>query len=307
MHSDSLCIKVEDFNQSFSILQYNVDQAMREEKHETGKWNYRKERIAKLIKETNADIVCLQEMRQLPECESVNKFLSSFDEYDFKVEYRNASKLSFGQAILYKRDKFYCMETAKRWLSSTPDQVSDDWSVLKPGSTGFGAIVMGCKFLFVDNDKIVSNAKAFWVFNTHFLLEEEHKTKSCHSIVLTIKKITNGLDYLLTGDFNFFSDKNGARQTDIIESCMDDLSFDALTLKGYKTQGTFVGFYWDKFHAPLPQLQSNLDHIFGNEYNWQVLKKVLYTKTMLDVEPEELTTRNFPSDHLPILMSVKLL
>lgn len=65
---------------SFTILQYNVDQAMREEKVPITKWNVRYPRIQKLINEVNADIVCLQEMRKLPDTISVNKFLSSFDQ-----------------------------------------------------------------------------------------------------------------------------------------------------------------------------------------------------------------------------------
>jgi hypothetical protein len=46
-----------DFNKEFKILQYNVDQSMREEKVPMTKWNNRVSRVEKLILDANADIV----------------------------------------------------------------------------------------------------------------------------------------------------------------------------------------------------------------------------------------------------------
>ena len=52
---------------TFSVLQYNIDMAMREESHPETKWTNRNERIAQLILKIDADIVCLQELRELPD------------------------------------------------------------------------------------------------------------------------------------------------------------------------------------------------------------------------------------------------
>ena len=72
--------------QNFKLLQYKVDQAMREERFESTKWNNRVERIEKIILDTKADIICLQEMRRLPDAvKTVNQFLSSFEEYYFDI------------------------------------------------------------------------------------------------------------------------------------------------------------------------------------------------------------------------------
>lgn len=50
----------------------------------------------------------LQEFRQLPDNESVNRNLGKFDDYRYEIYYRNGSKLlSFGQVIMYKPEKFY--------------------------------------------------------------------------------------------------------------------------------------------------------------------------------------------------------
>ena len=50
---------------------------------------------------------------------------------------------------------------------------------------------------------------------------------------------------------------------------------------------------------------SRLDHIFSS--NGVVGNNpLLYTKTMLEIEPEELKTRNYPSDHLPLVINITI-
>lgn len=307
MNSD-LEINVPNFVNQFKFMTYNVDQAMREEKFEETKWKNRKDRIIKLIKEVNPDIMCLQEFRQLPENESVNKFLSNFDDYKYEIDYRNPSSLSFGQVIMYKSDKFYPVQKIKRWLSSTPEKVSDDFSKKSGGTTGFGYILTGVQFAPVHDGKIVNNSSLFWVFNTHFGLEEELKTKSCYVLKEQIKKITNNQPFVLSGDFNLFPDLDADVQRDVL--ChhlfeMQDLAKGAKTLNNKQVEGTFVGFEHDTFKADLHNMKSRLDHIFGS-LHVKCENPILYTKTMLETEPEELTTRLYPSDHLPIVGNITI-
>ena len=294
------------FTPSFKLLQYNVDQARREEKYEETKWNNRVDRVEKLIVDTCADIVCLQEMRRLPDAtKTVNQFLSSFKDYYFDVAYRNASLLSFGQAILYKPDKFFMVQTVKKWLSDTPDIVSDTWSTTSPGSCGYGFIVMGSQFRFVSDGKIVERTPPFWVFNCHFALDEEVKRKSCIKLLEIVKTIANGQSFLICGDFNFFPDKDGAKHREILTETLQDLGKGAKTLGGKHVEGTFVGYEHDEFKADLSNMVSRLDHCFGSQ-DVTGSNPTLYTKTMLDVEPEELTTRMYPSDHLPLLLNIDM-
>lgn len=98
------------FKNRFKILQYNVDQAMREEAHEATKWAKRSSRIKALIEQVDADIVCLQEFRRLSGSRP-EEFLASLDKYRYTIHYRASSPLSFGQAILYKPDRFFPIET----------------------------------------------------------------------------------------------------------------------------------------------------------------------------------------------------
>lgn len=156
------------WNPTVKFMTYNVDQAMREEKFEETKWVNRMKRVRDLITSIKPDICCLQEMRRLPDTPSVNSWLGSFDDYYFEIGYRNGSKLSFGQANLYNPDKFYAAETVKKWLSDTPDEISDTWATQSGGTTGFGYLVLCTKFLWVHDGKIIVDAEPFWVINIHF-------------------------------------------------------------------------------------------------------------------------------------------
>ena len=301
----NLHCSIDGFSRNFRLLQYNVDQAMREEQFEDTKWNNRYTRVTSLINDVDADIVCLQEMRKLPGTISVNQFLSSLFKYQYEIGYRNPSLLAFGQAILYKPEKFYPLQTVKRWLSDTPETVSDTWAINPAGSTGFGYLVLGTQFLSVKEGKVVTNAEPFWVFNVHLGMEEDVKTKSCHKLLEIVTKLTSGQKFVICGDFNFFPDRDGNKQRAILTEKLQDLGKGAKTLGGRPVEGTFVGYEHDQFKADLNNMVSRLDHIFGLE---GVVGKdpTLYTKTMLPEEPEELTTRQYPSDHLPLRLEVTL-
>lgn len=306
--SQSLEIQIPDFVNKFKFMTYNIDQAMREEKYENTKWMNRKDRVAALIRDVDADIVCLQEIRQLPNSITANQFLGQFENYFYEIAYRNPSLASFGHAILYKPSKFYPMKSVKRWLSVTPDRISDSFSTQPVGSTGYGYIVQGIYFVPISEAKVVTNAKGFWVFNTHFGLEEELKTQSCYVLKIAIEDITKGEQFVLSGDFNLFPDRNAIFQRNLLcnwKYQMQDLGKGAKTLKGKPVEGTFIGFDHDEFKADLTNMVSRLDHVFGS-MNVIGTDPTLYTKTMLLPEPDELTTRQYPSDHLPLVLELRL-
>lgn len=290
-------------------MTYNVDQAMREEKHEATKWVNRKNRVIALIKEVDADIVCLQEMRKLPETPSVNSFLAEFEQYFYEVGYRNASTLAFGQVIMYKPTKFYAWKKMTKWLSSTPDLISDDFN---SGTTGVGSMLLGVCFYPVQDSSIISDhlgKGAFWIYNAHFVLDEEIKRRSSICIKQIMKDYSAGLPFLVAGDFNFFPDRDGAKHRAIMctqDYPLNDLGYGAVTFGGRHVEGTFVGFDHDEFKADLNNMVSRLDHIFATEHFVPTSVPVLYTKTMLPEEPPELTTRLYPSDHLPLVIDLRI-
>lgn len=95
------------FDRKVSIMTYNVDNATREENVEMTKWVNRKERVAALVNKVMPDIVCFQELRDLPNNERVIEYLASqrFASYRFEIAWRNATSLPFAHAILFDPKK----------------------------------------------------------------------------------------------------------------------------------------------------------------------------------------------------------
>lgn len=165
-----------------TFLQYNVDQAMREERVPHLTWNVRMPKTTELIKKASPDLINLNEMRKLPNSNlSVPQYLVSFEEYDNFLAYRNPTELAFGQAILWKRKDFFATERVVRWLSKTPTIPSDD------NPTGRGTILLGVKLFPVFNGEI--SGEPFWVFNSHFPMGESDKTHCCRMLVKLLPEI----------------------------------------------------------------------------------------------------------------------
>lgn len=315
---DGLNIIVPYFNPTLKIMSYNIDKSHREEQHENTKWINRMSFVRKMINKVGADIVCLQELREVANTPTDQQFLSGFEQYRFILQYRNPSfispnaplETSFAQAILYDFKKMFPLQSFQKWLSDTPDMVSDSWSA-NP-SKARGATVLCVQFQLTDQGRIVKNRSPFWVFNVHFELSEPEKTKSCYKLLEIIKEVAKDQPYIVCGDFNFFPTNfiktaQGEQQRKILTDQMQDLGKGAVTSqKGKKLEGTFVGYEHDQFKAELNEVITRTDHIFASNGVEPVGNAILHTETMRDKEPEELTTRNLPSDHLPLSVDIKL-
>lgn len=294
----------------FKLLTYNVDQAEREEKYEATKWVNRISKVVKLVKNISPDIACLQEMRVLKNSPSINEFLAKFKKYRHFVAYKNPQDMAFGQATLYNPKKFFPLIIFPKYLSHTPHEVSDTYT-LNP-DRAFGIMVLCVKFMPVYKDKIVKNASPLWVFNTHFPLDEEVKTKCSEALVKLVKEVAGDEPFVICGDFNFFPDRDGDKQRTIITKHFKDLGKDAKTSQGaLAIEGTFVGYEHDLFKAivnsesKFSEMNSRLDHVFSSQNLEKDENAILYTETTLEPEPKELSERNnLPSDHLPLMVSI---
>jgi len=289
--NENLHINYSNEEIKIKVMQYNIY------------FKYKEDRVIKLINDVNADIVCLQEVAQIPGTKSINKFLSNFDQYYYELAYRDAKEGSFGQAILYKKDKFYPLKTVKQWISDTSNMVSNTYDT---GNLTY--LLFGTQFMHISNNKIVTNKAPFWIFNTHFGIPEDTKTKSAHKTVQLIKSLVEYDEYLLCGDFNFFPDKDADKQRKIFTDEMIDFGKGAKTLSGLNIEGTFIGMHYDPYHINInnhSSINSRLDHIFGST-GFSSLNPTLYSKTMLDIEPKDMMVSDFPSDHLPLVIDFRL-
>ena len=300
-----------------------MDNAVREEREETTKWANRKERVAALVAKYAPDIVCFQELRDLPNNERAIQYLASsrFGSYRFEMAFRNPSPLPFAQAILWNPAKFFALQTVRQWISSTPNEVSDSVTSGKGAQTSPGYLLLGVQFQFVHQNKIVrdvdGNSHPFWIFTTHLGMEEDCKTASCKLLgdiirqrILVGDRV--GQPFVLAGDLNLFPDRDADLQRRILreEHGMFDLGQQRMVSSqtGRDVGGTFVGFEHDAFRAPdMSNLTSRLDHVWTSDERVQLLEPLLVlTESMLEPEPAELTTRNLPSDHLPLLAKLEL-
>jgi endonuclease/exonuclease/phosphatase family metal-dependent hydrolase len=272
----------------FLFASYNVGKARREEAHEETKWMRREARVAALIRLINADIVCLQEMRALPNTTPTTQFLAELGYY-YELGYRTASPIAFGQAILYNPAKFFVLETKRKWISATPDEPVED-----PNTS---SLLLGVRFHPVEGGALDKTQTPFWVWNAHFQLDEQWKTDAC----TLLKGIIHSEEpYFVAGDLNLFPDRRAAEQRAIL-AFLQDLGAGARTSQaGRLCEGTFVGYEHDEFKADLANMVSRLDHILGSEH-WTAAAPTLWTQTMMSPEPAELSVRNaMPSDHLPL-------
>jgi endonuclease/exonuclease/phosphatase family metal-dependent hydrolase len=150
-----------------------------------------------------------------------------------------------------------------------------------------------------------------WVLNTHFLLDEASKERSAANLgqMIAHDAAFAGSAIVLAGDFNFFPDLDGPKQRSLLleASGMRDLGASGalLSTNGQRVDGTFVGYGHDNMKAPDGQVGSRLDHIFVKKIESES-DLVLIDKTMRDIEPPTLSTRDYPSDHFPIKVAFAL-
>lgn len=296
-------LQVPNSKQPFTFCSYNVDMAVREEKYDETKWSLRKHKIEEFINTSGYDVICLQEMRQLDGNEDPVEWLAQFKDYNHVCMRRNPGKLAFGLAVLFKKDKFYLLESLQRWYSSTPEIPSDDWTYETEGKNGFGSSFIGVKLCAITGSKIELGSE-FWVFNTHLTpFNEEVKTRSVNLLKVMVPTISSGRPFILSGDFNFFPDKKGPEQLALLSTIGERVT-------GYKTEsgrvlnGTFIGYEHDEFKTPDSKNPTSiLDHIVLSGFGYEQPRTS--TKTYELVEPEELTNRNAsPSDHLPLIVTL---
>lgn len=263
---------------SFKIAQFNVAMAMRDEKYDYSKFDNRLPEIIKLIENSDPDILFVQEaFRDLPgsvaRCHALQVLLSKT--YDHNYAYYNMSKLSFGAAVFYKRNKFHVID--QRIIRFHPDQDVK--------------VAVGCQF-----QHNLSGEK-FWAFSTHFAMQEDLKWKSVQKMISELN-IQEYPRVIVSGDYNFFEDNDGDKQRSELLKHFDDLAFPLAD--GYK--GTFCGFKHDRYGPKIEQLStlslSRLDHIFSRGF------KRIGDFAKVEGNKDSIIKQQYPSDHLMITTNV---
>tara|TARA_A100001011_G_C14291669_1_gene836473 strand:- start:553 stop:1386 length:834 start_codon:yes stop_codon:yes gene_type:complete len=254
--------------EKINIMTYNI--RLDTEADGINMWDNRKEGVLSIIKEESVDILGIQE--GLP---SQIEYLSKeLDGYSMIGEGRDGGNNGEYSAIYYRNKKMNLIQTETFWLSETPEMPSIGWDAAINRIVTLGIF------------KIKKSKKELIVYNTHFdHIGKIAREKSVGVILNHIKENDfQNRPLIVMGDFNLSPED---LPIELLSKELND-SFKLFPVKN--PVGTFNGFDLDC------KLLDRIDYIFTKNIkitNYKHLNK-------------KLSSGLWPSDHLPILISMFL-
>ncbi len=237
-------------------------------------WVNRAPVVASLITFHNFDIFGTQEGLK-NQLDYLSKALPEYARYGVgRDDGKEAGEFS---AIYFKKDRFKLINKGDFWLSETPNKPSLGWDAT--------CCKRLCSWVQL---KEAATGKQFYVFNAHFDHQGvKARVESSKLILKKIKEIAGTNPVIFTGDLN------GGRNSEWYQTLkgsgfMND-SFDLSEVK-YANSGSFNGFRKDY------ESDEVIDHVFVSK-PFKVLKWGILTDTYQG---------KYPSDHFPIMVTVKL-
>ena len=260
------------FSQEIDVITYNI----RFDNPDDGenRWDQRKENLVQLLRKYHPDIIGTQEglLHQI-------KYIdSALCDYDYIGQGRNDGK-NAGEfcALFFKKSAITLLKQGFFWLSETPEIPSIGWDA------AFNRI---CTYGLFEHQK--TNHR-FWVFNTH--LDHKGVLARERSAEMMVDRIAESnveqLPVVLMGDFNL---EPGNKALNPILRCFDDTRSVSTGEVGGPA-GTFNAFRFD-----LPVVQ-RIDYVFISKGKSTVMKYDVISDSYEGF---------YPSDHLPVFVTVKL-
>ncbi|HSP12436.1 MAG TPA: endonuclease/exonuclease/phosphatase family protein [Salegentibacter sp.] len=253
------------------VMSYNIKFA--NETDGENSWSKRKAHLANQIKFYEPEIFGVQEAL----VSQLQHFLSEMDAYQYvgvgRDDGKDAGEFS---AIFYDVRKVEILDQGTFWLSETPEKPSKGWDAAFPRVCTFA------KFREKDS------SKEFWVFNTHFdHVGVQARKNSTKLIYERISELNNEkLPVILMGDLNLEPD---AEEIQFLSEKFDDSK--KVANLDFGPEGTFNAY---DFSKPIIR---RIDYIFTSKDNIEVEKYAVLSDSW------EL---KYPSDHLPVLVQLKL-
>ena len=254
--------------QTLNVMSYNI--RLDTESDGINQWQNRKEGIISLIKEDDPDILGIQE--GLPN--QIDYLSEQLEEYLMIGEGRDGGESGEYSAIYYKNNTFNLTIEETFWLSETPKIPSIGWDAALNRIATVGIL------------SLVNSDKKIVIYNTHF--DHVGKIARVNSVNVILDHINeNDLikdPLIVMGDLNSAPDESPIK---LLSKNLDD-SFNSTIIK--EPYGTFNGFELDS------DLNNRIDYIFTK--NIRVIDYKHINK--------RLSNQLWPSDHLPIFISLKL-
>ena len=254
-----------------TVISYNIRYDNKWD--EKNSWTIRKKSIIRIFEKYSPSFIGTQEglVHQIHYIDSV------LTEYDYiGVGREDGMKKGEFCAIYYESDTYKVIESSTFWLSDTPENVSIGWDA---------ALERICTYGLFENK---TNKKRIWVFNTHFdHMGEIARRKSSELILERIDDLNNfSGSIILMGDFN--SVPNSMPINTIQKKLKDAFNISLNKPKG--PMGTYNGFNEDQ------PIEKRIDYIYLKNID------VLNHEHIND----RLENNNHISDHLPVMVEVKI-
>ena len=235
-------------------------------------WQYRKQAVAELLRKHSPDIFGLQEA--LPH--QITELSLALPEYGWFGVGRDAGGSGEGVPVFYRKDRYMLLQSDTFWLSETPERPSRGWDAALNRICSYG--------LFEE----MPSRHRLWLINCHF--DHAGQTAGIESARLVLDMATrlntDNSPLVLMGDFN--AEPDSPPIVLLKESLAD--SRDVSRSQPVGPSGTFSGF------AAGNAVTRRIDYQFIAESD-QI--KVLGHEVL-----EDTVNGRYPSDHLPILVSI---
>lgn len=235
-------------------------------------WPNRKEKVVDLIKKYDPDVLGVQEAlyHQLEyladQLKDYKRIGVGRDDGKTKGEF---------SAIFYKKSRLKASKNGTFWLSPTPEV---------PGSKGWDAAITRIATWAYLKDK--KSGKEFLMMNSHFDHRgDEARVKSAELIKKKIPELSHGMPALFSGDLNIKRDHPA--YAELIKPT------DGVILKDpapADAPGTFCSFIVGSMKC------NGIDYIFTTP-EWTTEKYQVINDN---------DGTNYPSDHQPVMITVKL-
>lgn len=236
-------------------------------------WETRAPVVASLIRFHDFDVFGTQEGFR----HQLNDLRTALPQYAYYGAGRDDGKEGGEHsAIFYKKDRFRLVKKGDFWLSQTPNKPSKGWD-----ATCCNRL---CSWVQLQDNQ---TKKKFFVFNVHYDHQGVVARKESSKLLLEkIKEIAAKDPVVLTGDFNGDQESEWY-QTVAYSNLLKDTYRQAE--HPYANSSSFND--WGRAN----DRSEIIDHVFTTDH-FQVLKWGLLTDTYHG---------KFPSDHFPVLVSLK--
>lgn len=264
------CASLREQANTFKVMSYNIRCGFCEQPTDINHWSKRKMLVADLIEKSGADIIGLQEAEKF----QVLDLVQALPQYEWYGIGRDEGQTGEMNAILVLKSRFKIEDTKTIHLSPTPEQISLGWDARYKRTLTMAKLYD------------LNTQTRFNFFNSHFdHIGKIARLNSARLIIEEARKLDQE-PIVLTGDFN---DRPGFDGYKVLATEL----FDAAIISNREPKGGDISF--NGFGKDLKP-GNKIDYIFVSKH-FEVKDHLINT-----------TSRdgNFPSDHFPIISTVKL-